>query len=1126
MRPEHLLNLGYTPTHEAILSALAAALRPAGEGAIRLLDPCCGTGEALAALAQALRDQGARVETYGVELEEGRAAQAARVLDQVLRADFLEIALSERSMSLALLNPPYDHEGGEGSLEREIIRRGIEKIAPGGIAILLIPRRLLPWAGRFHFEWLALRTSPDPASPSQVILVGRRAAGPSALPPERPLEEGFPPVEVPALQGPAPRMYKPVLEEADIAPFLREGPSPRDLLAAEAGEEIHPLHPLRAGHRAAVLAAWRRTLALPGGRRIRVTVHHEVTVTEDMGEDGRWVRRVQTRPALAFWVLDRKGLRREPFERLAEWAEEIDAALRLRARVEERPDGWPAASPWEEAVLAEISSRLPPLGGRQGLLPAQAVRAVGMARALRAGERVVWGVMEMGYGKTPISLAVRALLLARRARPFLTVVLCPPHLVPKWAREAGRLAPGARVVVPEGDGVERLRAAREAVEAAAAGAEVILILSREAAKLGPLHRPALVPKFFGRDGWRWACPRCGAPAYMARRHEPDRPTAGILATEATFPAPPPHPEAAQRTLARLRTLAAWAQRDSLARAQRLRAAIQGLEESLRADPAPPERLLGRRCPRCLSPYAVPTPEPRRWPLADFLAREVRRRGVAMLLIADEVHEYRHASLQGRAFSRLLGAARWAVLLTGTPFGGKASELYRLLRLTSPEFRRTGLSEKEFTARFGRLEIVEAYEERRRYGRSLQGVRTKELPGVSPEVWRFLIGRTAFGSLQDVAAALPDYTEAREVLPAPDRRPELDPAMAGQIFHELGLGGLSVWLQAALGYYNAAAVPAPDGAPAHVYDFARLDPDGRIVSREVLFRLPVLPEAARLPKERRLVEIVRAEKAAGRKVVVLVSQTGRRPVAERLVRILREAGLRAEALDPAKVPPAEREEWILRKAPGLDALVVHPRAVETGLDLVMFQTAVLYEVAYSAVTLIQAIRRLWRLGQSQPVRVIALAYDHGLEVPAWDLVSRKVSWARTVYGDFAACGLGEAFDEDLDLLREIARRLERGEPLVGAGADGEGEAVTMAGIVRPMAPAPIPAPVVPPAAPDGPNGRQPPEEAAEVLALPPDLAGLPLFRAASGGGRDGRNGKAAVPAPEPVDLTRAVQGRLF
>jgi hypothetical protein len=184
------------------------------------------------------------------------------------------------------------------------------------------------------------------------------------------------------------------------------------------------------------------------------------------------------------------------------------------------------------------------------------------------------------------------------------------------------------------------------------------------------------------------------------------------------------------------------------------------------------------------------------------------------------------------------------------------------------------------------------------------------------------------------------------------------------------------------------------------------------------------------------------------------------------------------------------------------------------------------VAYSAVTLIQAIRRLWRLGQERPVRVVALAYDHGMEVPAWDLVSRKVSWARTVYGDFAACGLGEAFDEDLDLLREIARRLERGEPLVEAGADGEGEAVTLAGIVRPMAPAPIPAPAVPLAAPDGPNGRQPPEEAAEVLALPPDLAGLPLFRAASGGGRDGRNGKAAVPAPEPVDLTRAVQLSLF
>ena len=1123
MRPEHLLRYGYTPTHESILSALTPALRPDGEGVVRLLDPCAGTGAALAALAEALRARGARVETYGVELEEGRAAEAARVLDHVLCADWRHVVLPERSVSLALLNPPYDHEGGEEALERDIIRRGIEKLAPNGVAILLVPRRLLGWVSRFHFEWLALRTSPDPASPSQVILVGRRAAESTPLPPERPLEEGFPEIPVPALQGPAPRLYKPVLEEADIAPFLREGPAPLDLLAAEAGVEIRPLHPLRAGHRAAVLAAWRRTLALGDGRRIRVTVSQEEDVTEEEGEEGRLVRRTRVRPVLAFWVLDREGLRQEPFARLAEWAEEIDQALRLRARVEERPDGWPEAAPWEEAVLREISSRLPPLGGRQGLLPAQAVRAVGMARALLAGERAIWGVMEMGYGKTPISLTVRALLRARCGRPFLTVVLCPPHLVPKWAREAGRLAPGARIVVPEGDGTERLRAVRRAVEAAAGGIEVILVLSREAAKLGPLHRAALIPKLFGGDGWKWACPRCGAPAYVARRHEPDRSVDGILATEATFPSPPPHPERARRALDRLRDRAARAiHRD---RERRLWGAVRQLEESLKASPAPPERLLDKRCPRCLSPYAAPTAEPRRWPLADVLAREVRRRGVAMLLIADEAHEYRHASLQSRAFSRLLRAARWAILLTGTPFGGKASELYRLLRLTSPELRRAGLSEKDFVARFGRLEVVEVYEERRRFGRSLQAARVKELPGVSPEVWRFLIGRTAFGSLQDVAAALPGYAEAREEIPAPERRPELEPAVAGQVYHEHGLGGLSVWLQAALGYYNAAAA---GGAGSLAYDFVRLDPDGQALARVELFRLPALPPDRRLPKEQRLIEIVRAEKAAGRKVVVLVSQTGRRPVADRLVRILREAGLRAEALDPAKVPPAEREDWILRKAPGLDALVVHPRAVETGLDLVMFQTAVLYEVAYSAVTLIQAIRRLWRLGQDRPVRVIALAYDHGLEVPAWDLVSRKISWARSVYGDFAACGLGEAFDEDLDLLRELVRRLSRGEPLVEAEAGGVGEAVTLAGIARPAAPLPpgaSPEPSLegPEAGSDVPDGRSQPEEAAAV-PFPPELEGLPLFRAA-GDGRSGQR-KAAVPAPEPVDLARAVQGRLF
>lgn len=1135
MRPQHLLNYGYTPTHQAIVAALAAALRPSGEGVIRLLDPCAGTGAALAALAEALRAQGARVETYGVEIEAARAGEAARVLDHVIRDDWRKISMSERSISLALLNPPYDHAGGEASLEREIVRLAMEKVAPEGVAILVIPRRLLEWARRFHMEWLALRTSPDPASPSQVVLVGirRPGIGPQPLPPERPLEEGFPEIPVPALRTPPPAFHKIMLEEEDMAEALAEGPEPLDLLTEASREEFHPLHPLRPGHRAMVLAAHRRTLHLPE-LDLRVTLRQVMTERVEQDEQGRRIRRVLIRPVLAVWVLDGRGLREEPFDRLADHAAAIDRLLRIRARVEEDERGWPRTEAWEAEVLEAIGRRLPPMGGRQGLLPAQATRAVGMARALLAGERAVFGVMEMGYGKTPISLTVRALVGARK-RVGLTVIMCPPHLVPKWEREARRLFPDARVVVPEGNGEERIRAVREAVEAARGGREVFLILSREAAKLGPLHRVGVIPRLIPGYGWRWACPHCFAPA------APGSSPRAVL--DEAFPAPPPpalrdrlecRAAGWQEELERLEIererLQLLMERARGTDSRPLQGWIRNLERRIRqirirlrmvgpADPEPPGRLLGRSCPACGRPYATPTASPRRWPLADVLSREARRAGLDLFLIADEVHEYRHASLQGSAFSRLLRAARWAVLLTGTLFGGKASELYRLLRWTSPELRRLGIGPEEFASAFGHLERVEVLDEteRRRYGRSVSRERLTERPGISPGVFRFLLNRTAFGSLQDVAASLPPYREGREILEPDFPLPEgLRENAAGPIFREHGMGGLTAWLQAALGYLNAAPARPADGEPDHVYDYVRSDPDGRAWARVEVLRLPVTPGDPPLAKERRLAEIVRAEREAGRKVVVLVQQTGRRPVADRLVAVLRKAGLRAEALDPARVPPAEREEWILRKAPSLDALVVHPKAVETGLDLVMFQTAVVYEVVYSAVTLIQAIRRLWRLGQTRPVRVIVLAHRGTLEVPAWDLIARKISWAMTAYGDFVASALGAVEDPSLDILQALARRLTEasGSPPAAPEGAGEGEEMTLAGIRIGRAPT------------GAPEARAGPPETPAPPRADLALAGLPLFRAAIARPEPPPRKEGGAPEDGEIDLSRLRQGTLF
>ena len=122
MRPEHYLNYGYTPTCQAALERLAALFSPQGmpddeQGVIRLFDPCAGDGAALAYLDNAIAAKGATVETYGVEIEAGRADAAGDRLNCVIQGDFRRTAVSHRSISLALLNPPYDNTGGERSPE-------------------------------------------------------------------------------------------------------------------------------------------------------------------------------------------------------------------------------------------------------------------------------------------------------------------------------------------------------------------------------------------------------------------------------------------------------------------------------------------------------------------------------------------------------------------------------------------------------------------------------------------------------------------------------------------------------------------------------------------------------------------------------------------------------------------------------------------------------------------------------------------------------------------------------------------------------------------------------------------------------------------------------------------------
>jgi hypothetical protein len=164
-------------------------------------------------------------------------------------------------------------------------------------------------------------------------------------------------------------------------------------------------------------------------------------------------------------------------------------------------------------------------------------------------------------------------------------------------------------------------------------------------------------------------------------------------------------------------------------------------------------------------------------------------------------------------------------------------------------------------------------------------------------------------------------------------------------------------------------------------------------------IPSLPEDFIGPKETKIIELCRQEKAEGRKVLLLCLQTDTLDIQPEWKRMLEEAGLKTAVLRAA---PNKREGWVEKQVnAGVDVIISHPKKVETGIDLLDFPTIVWMSPHYSVYTVLQASRRSWRIGQTQPVKVYYFAYADTIQEQALYLVAAKVAAALRVNGDTIA-----------------------------------------------------------------------------------------------------------------------------
>ena len=92
------------------------------------------------------------------------------------------------------------------------------------------------------------------------------------------------------------------------------------------------------------------------------------------------------------------------------------------------------------------------------------------------------------------------------------------------------------------------------------------------------------------------------------------------------------------------------------------------------------------------------------------------------------------------------------------------------------------------------------------------------------------------------------------------------------------------------------------------------------------------------------------------------------------------------------------------------------------------TNCLYETDYSVYTMRPASRRSWRIGQTQPVQVVFMAYRNTLQADALKLVAKKLQSSLAVEGELPEDSL-DAYGDDLMLA--LARKIVAGEEDAGS-----------------------------------------------------------------------------------------------
>lgn len=662
-------------------------------------------------------------------------------------------------------------------------------------------------------------------------------------------------------------------------------------------------------------------------------------------------------------------------------------------------------------------------------LAAQEIAMMGVANYLATHDaaRIVG---EMGTGKTYMGLG--ACYIHANGKQHSGVVMCPPHLVLKWAREVFITVPNTRVFLIEDmrnlpkDPSRRAAALKRphgVVEVRLTGKEIVRRGERfSITELRRLGRNGLKKKLNGQNAWFIMSKERGKLGYFWK---PTR----VAAEAGNYKGYLVNPDSGVPVEM---NGGGFITSIDLKTDRKFQEGIQRGKEK-ENDGRPIEKKDGKHL---FSPmWSADNQKIQRMAPLEYLGRYLK--GFFDYALADELHQLAGDTAQGNGLGVLERIARKIIGLTGTMTGGYADDIEKILwRMDGPTMHREGFSygaegRKLFQSTYGVIEEIRKREkENNRSSRNTtETITIKRRPGCSPVMFgRFLMETTAFVSLEDIAENLPSYNEFPISVEMDKKLAESYEFVEKAIKDTLrdyprNASLTSMMLQTLLCY------------PDHPFDFKMLtakvkDPLGTQIIDVV--EPPNLSQKHIYAKEKALIDDIRQEIKEGRKVQVFATFTGAHDVTFRLKQVLEGAGFKV-AVMKSSVPTEKREAWYAaRVLEGVQVVICHPKLVETGLDLLDFPSIYFYETGYSLHTLRQASRRSWRIGQKHPVRVKFFYYAGTAQEKCVRLMGKKLLVALMMEGKMSGEGL-EDMDEGDDMMTEMVKELLN-EGGVGESAD--------------------------------------------------------------------------------------------